>query len=98
MQKTPPPARPVSPRRLFAVAAAAAVVAFVLTLSFGFADHDPAPHGVRIGVAAPDRLEQQLTAGLARAAPGAFTFVTVPSAQAVAARVRAQAAGGGLAA
>jgi hypothetical protein len=96
MHEVPRPARQASPRRLFAAAAAAAVVAFVLTLSFGFADHDPAPHGVRIAVAAPASLEQQLTSGLARAAPGAFTVVAVPSAQAVSGRVRAQTAGGGL--
>ena len=41
-----------TPRRLFAVAVAAAVVGLVLTLSFGFADHSPAPHGVRLAVAA----------------------------------------------
>ena len=53
MPDTPRPDRQPSPRRLFAVAVAAAVFGFVLTLSFGFADHAPAPHGVRVAVAAP---------------------------------------------
>jgi hypothetical protein len=48
MPDTPRP----SPRRLFAVAVAAAVAGFILTLSYGYADHAPAPHGVRVAVAA----------------------------------------------
>jgi hypothetical protein len=52
MPDTPRPPRPPSPRRLFAIAVAVAVVSFILTLSYGFADHAPAPHGVRIAVAA----------------------------------------------
>ncbi len=96
MHEIPRPHRQASPGRLFAVAAAAAVIAFVLTLSFGFADHDPAPHGVRIAVAAPAGLTRELTSGLAHAAPGGFTVVTAPSAQAVIDRVRSQSAAGGL--
>ena len=48
MPDTPRPPRGPSPRRLFAVAVAAAVACFVLTLSYGYADHAPAPHGVRV--------------------------------------------------
>jgi hypothetical protein len=48
-----PDTRPPSPGRLFVIAVAAAVVCFVITLSFGYADHAPAPHGVRLAVAAP---------------------------------------------
>jgi hypothetical protein len=48
MPDTPRP----SPRRLFAVAVAAAVAGFIRTLSYGYADHAPAPHGVRVAVAA----------------------------------------------
>ena len=79
MSDTPRPHRQPSPRRLFATAVAAAVVSFVLTLSFGFADHAPSPHGVRIAVAAPAGFVQELTTGLAHAAPGGFTVVAAPS-------------------
>jgi hypothetical protein len=96
MSDTPqPPGRP-SPRPLFAIAAAAAVVCFILTLSYGFADHAPAPHGVRLAVAAPARAIRALTAGLGHAAPGGFIVVTAPSAQAVSGSVRSQSAAGGL--
>ncbi len=88
-------ARP-SPRPLFAVAIAAAVVGFILTLSFGFADHDPAPHGVRLAVAAPAGVVRELTAGLGHADPGGFTVVAEPSASAATGSVRAQSAAGGL--
>ena len=81
-----------SPRRLFAVAVAAAVVCFILTLSYGFADHAPAPHGVRVAVAAPAGFVARLATGLAHAAPGGFTVVAAPSAQAVTDSVRSQSA------
>jgi ferredoxin-NADP reductase len=81
-----------SPRRLFAVA----IVSFILTLSYGFADHAPAPHGVRIAVAAPAGFEQGLAAGLAHAVPGGFTVVAAPSARAVIDSVHSQSAAGGL--
>jgi hypothetical protein len=85
-----------SPRRLFVIAVAAALAGFIITLSFGFADHAPAPHGVRLAVAAPPALVRELTAGLANAVPGGFTISTAPSAQAVTGDVRSQAAAGGL--
>jgi hypothetical protein len=93
--RQPSPRQP-SPRPLFAVAVAAAVVGFILTLSFGFADHAPAPHGVRLAVAAPAGLVQGLAAGLAHAAPGGFTVVAAPSARAVIDDVLSQSAAGGL--
>jgi hypothetical protein len=96
MSGTPRPHRQPSPRRLFAIAVAAAVVSFVLTLSFGFADHAPSPHHVRIAVAAPAGFVQELATGLAHAAPGGFTVVAAPSARAAIGRVRSQAAAGGL--
>jgi hypothetical protein len=96
MSDTPRPHRQPSPRPLFATAIAAAVVSFVLILSFGFADHAPSPHGVRIAVAAPAGVVQGLTAGLAHAAPGAFTVVAAPSAAAAIGSVRSQSAAGGL--
>ena len=80
MPDNPQRRRQPSPRRLFAIAAAAALVSLVLTLSFGFADHAPAPHGVRLAVAAPARFVQELSTGLGRAEPGGFTVVAEPSA------------------
>ena len=88
--------RQPSPLRLFAIAVAAAMVSLILTLSFDFADHAPAPHGVRLAVAAPAGFARELSAGLAHAVPGGFTVVAEPTAQAVAGSVRSQAAAGGL--
>lgn len=88
--------RQPSPARLFAISAAAAVVGLILTLSFGFADHAPAPHGVRLAVYAPAQFTRQLSAGLARAEPGGFSVVAESSGQAVTGSVRAQSAAGGL--
>ena len=93
MPDTPRPPRGPSPRRLFAVAVAAAVACFVLTLSYGYADHAPAPHGVRVAVAAPAGLAAELAAGLAQAAPGGFTVVPAPSAAAVTGSVLSQSGG-----
>jgi len=81
---------------LFAIAVAAAAIGFILTLSFGYADHAPAPHGVRIAVAAPAGFTRELTAGLAHAAPGGFAVVPTPSAHAVTGSVLAESAAGGL--
>ncbi len=88
--------RQPSPGRLFAAAVMAALVCLILTLSYGFADHAPAPHGVRLAVAAPARLVQGLTAGLAHAAPGGFRVMPTPSTRAVIDSVRSQSAAGGL--
>jgi hypothetical protein len=96
MLDTPRPARLPSPRRLFAIAVAAAVACFILTLSYGFADHAPAPHGVRIAVAAPAVITRELTRGLAHADPGGFIVTAAPSAAAVRGSVLAQTAAGGL--
>jgi len=96
MNDTPRPKRQPSPRPLFAIAVAAAVVGFILTLSYGFADHAPAPHGVRLAVSAPAGFVRGLTAGLGHAAPGGFTVVAAPSAQAVTESVRSQSTAGGL--
>jgi hypothetical protein len=93
---TPGPRRGPSPRRLFVIAIAAAAACFILTLSYGYADHAPAPHGVRIAVAAPPGFTARLTTGLAHAAPGGFTVVAASSAAAVRSSVLAQSAAGGL--
>src|SRR5579871_3765780 len=96
MLDTPRPRRGPSPRRLFAIAVAAAAACFILTLSYGYADHAPAPHGVRIAVAAPPGVAAEVAAGLGHAAPGGFTVVAAPSAAAVRGSVLSQSAAGGL--
>jgi hypothetical protein len=96
MADTPRPRRQPSPRRLFAVAVAAAAACFILALSYGFADHAPAPHGVRIAVAAPAGVTAGLARGLAHADPGGFTVVAAPSPGAVTKSVLSQSAAGGL--
>ena len=85
-----------SPRRLFAIAVFAAIVGFGITLSFGYADHDPKPHAVRIAIAAPPAVRAKVAAGLERAEPGGFDLVPVPSAGAATHSVRSQSTAGAL--
>jgi hypothetical protein len=90
-----PPASP-SPRRLFVLAVVAAVLGMGVTLSFGYADHDPRPHGVRIAVAATPAARARVRAGLARAEPGGFDVVGASSARAAIRSVDSQASNGAL--
>lgn len=93
MTSTPPAATdgaPVIGRRLILVAIAAALAGALLTLSFTYADHEPAPHGVRIGVVAPAPVGARVAAGLAHAAPGAFRVLALPSAEAARAALHDQ--------
>ena len=90
-----PPAVP-SPRRLFAIAIFAALLGLGITLSFGYADHDPRPHEVRVAVAAAPAVRAKLAAGLQHAQPGGFDLVSVPSARAATQSVRSQASAGAL--
>ncbi|MGO9900261.1 MAG: hypothetical protein ACLP0J_11335 [Solirubrobacteraceae bacterium] len=88
-----PPARP-NPRRLFAIAVFAALLGLGITLSFGYADHDPMPHEVRVAVAAAPVVRAKVAAGLQRAEPGGFDLVGVPSARAATQSVRSQTSAG----
>ncbi len=63
------------PRRLFVVAVLSAILGLGITLSFGYADHDPHPHDVRIAVAAPAGVAARVQAGLQQAAPGGFRVI-----------------------
>ena len=92
---TPVPPRP-SPRRLFAIAVFAALLGLGITLSFGYADHDPKPHDVRVAVAAAPAVRAKVAAGLQHAEPGGFDLVSVPSARAATQSVRAQTSAGAL--
>jgi hypothetical protein len=87
---------PVIGRRLIFVAIAAAVAGALLTLSFTYADHRPAPHGVRIAVVASAPVTNHIAAALRQAAPGAFRVTAVPSAAAARATLQDQQARGAL--
>jgi hypothetical protein len=92
----PEPSRGPAPRRLFVVAVLAAVIALGFTLSFGYADHAPRPHDVKLAVAAPAAVSAQLAKGLQRAEPGGFKLTAVGNAQAAIHSVRTQRAAGAL--
>jgi len=81
---------------LFGVAVFAAVIGLMITLSFGYADHNPRPHGVRIAVAAAPAVAAHVAAGLEHAQPGGFHVVAVGSGQAAARSVRSQSTAGAL--
>ena len=85
-----------SPRRLFAIAVFAAVLGLGITLSFGYADHDPKPHGVRIAIAAPSPVRARIAAGLDHAQPGGFQVIARADGNEVTASVRSQSTAGGL--
>jgi ABC-2 family transporter protein len=93
-RQVPPAGR--SLRRLFAIAVFAALLGLGITLSFGYADHDPKPHGVRVAVAAPPAVYAKVAAGLQHAEPGGFDLVSVPSARAATQSVRSQMTAGAL--
>jgi ABC-2 family transporter protein len=79
-----------TPHRLFAIAVFAAILGLGITLSFGYADHSPRPHGVRIAIAAPSAVSAKVAVGLQHAEPGGFALVSAPSASAAAEKVRSQ--------
>jgi hypothetical protein len=92
----PAPSRSPSPRPLFAVAVFAALLGLGITLSFGYADHAPRPHAVRIAIAAPPAVRARVAAGLQHAQPGGFDVVRVAGARAATQSVRSQASAGAL--
>jgi hypothetical protein len=92
----PGPPRGPAPRRLFVVAVLAAVIALGFTLSFGYADHAPRPHDVKLAVAAPAAVSAQLAKGLQQSEPGGFKLIAVSSAQAAIHSVRSQRAAAAL--
>jgi hypothetical protein len=55
------------------------VVLLTLIGVLGTATHDPRPHEIAVGLAAPAPLVQQITMSFAAAAPGAFRFTTYDS-------------------
>lgn len=85
-----------TPRRLFAVAAFASVLGLVIALSFGYADHDPKPHGVRIAINAPVAVSRHLAAGLEHAQPGGFELIPVRTAAQALSDVRTQSTAGAM--
>jgi hypothetical protein len=92
----PTPAAGPSPRRLFAIAVVAALLGFAITLSFGYADHAPRPHGVRLAVAATPAVASKVASDLQRAEPGGFDVVSFPSPTSATQSVRSQGTAGAL--
>lgn len=90
------PSRVPSPQRLFVIAVVAAVLGLGITLSFGYAEHDPKPHNVRVAEAAAPAVGAKLADGLQRAQPGGFDLVSAPNARAAIQSVRSQASAGAL--
>lgn len=84
------------PHQLFVVAALAALVSLAITLSFAYADHSPAPHGVSLAVDAPAAVAHRLAAEIDRAEPGGFRFLRAGSRQSALTLVRRQTAAGAL--
>jgi hypothetical protein len=78
------------------IALLAALLGLGITLSFGYADHAPQPHQLKIAVAAPAAVSSRLAAGLRHAAPGGFKLIDVGSAAAARHAVRSQQAAGAL--
>jgi len=52
------------------------VILIVLIVLLGSAVRDPRPHDIAVGIVAPQQMADQLTAGFAQNAPGAFKFTT----------------------
>ena len=93
--QVPLPPRP-STRRLFGIAVFAALLGLGITLSFGYADHAPSPHEVRVATAAAPAIRARVAAGLEHAEPGGFDLVSAPSAHAATQSVRSQTSAGAL--
>jgi hypothetical protein len=90
------PSAPAPGRRLILIAIAAAVAGALLTLSFVYADHAPAPHDIRVAVVAPPPAVAKVAAGLHRAAPGGFEVLRLGSASAARAALHDQRVRGAL--
>lgn len=82
--------------RLFVFAVLAAVLGFGITLSFGYAEHSPRPHGVRVAVDAAPTVRAAVRAGLERAEPGGFDVVSATTAGHATRSVRSQVTAGAL--
>ena len=83
-------------RQLVIAALAAAGVGFVLSLSFGYANHSPKPHDVRLEVVGPTDATPRIQAGLDRVSPGGFIVTDASSASIAKNQVLDQNAGGAL--
>jgi hypothetical protein len=87
---------PPSPRRLFAIAVLAALLGLGITLSFGYADHDPRPHEMPVAVAAAPAVRAGLATRLRHVEPGGFDLRPVPDARTATRSVRSQTTAGAL--
>jgi hypothetical protein len=87
---------PVPGRRLILTALAAAIAGGLLTLSFAYADHSPAPHDIRVAVVASPAVVAHVAHGLDLAAPGGFAVIHLPSANSAVTALRDQRVRGAL--
>jgi hypothetical protein len=87
MTSTPPS---MPGRKLVLIAIVAALAGGLLTLSFAYADHAPAPHDIRVAVVAPPAAVAHVAHGLNLAAPGGFDVIGLPSAHAAVQELRDQ--------
>lgn len=87
---------PVDGRRLIVVAVAASLIGLILMLSFGYANHAPAPHDVDIQVVAPPGVESRVAQGLDAASPGGFHVTISSSREAAVSAVKSLRADGAL--
>jgi hypothetical protein len=78
------------------VALAATCAGFLISLSFGYADHSPSPHDVRLEIVGPAVVAKHIQGGLDHAAPGAFEVVAAGSARVAEDQILDQKAAGGL--
>ncbi|HTU85777.1 MAG TPA: hypothetical protein VMF57_09405 [Solirubrobacteraceae bacterium] len=81
MPEQPPPTPQITVRRLVIVALGATCAGFLISLSFGFADHSPTPHDVGLAIAGPSVVAEHIQAGLDHVSPGGFKVVHAPSAR-----------------
>jgi hypothetical protein len=78
------------------ISVVAALLGLGITLSFGYAEHDPKPHEVRVAVAAAPAVRDKVAARLQRAQPGGFDLVSYATAAGATQSVRSQASAGAL--
>lgn len=74
-------------RALAAPIAVAVTVAAVFTWLFAAALHQPEPHGLRLGIVAPDQIAAAAAAGIEQASPGGFVVTRYGSADEVRAAI-----------
>jgi hypothetical protein len=83
-------------KKFVIVALSAACVGFVISLSFGYANHSPKPHDVRIDAVGPAAAAARIQAGVDHDSPGGFIVTRVSSMSTARNQVLDQNVGGAL--